>query len=238
MARRSTKQSKIGISRRLLKWMSILILLVLVVMTGRIISLNWVNPGSTAFMDAERDRLAELKPPRGITHVWVPYNRISMSAKRAVVAAEDAAFTQHDGVDWRAVESAIKDNLNRGKVARGGSTISMQLTKNLYLSASKSFFRKGAELVLTGIMELTLEKRRILEIYLNVAEWGVGVFGIEAAARHYFGVSAADLSESQAAWLASILPAPKRADRKRDAPWIAQKAEVIQARMQQVAVPR
>jgi monofunctional biosynthetic peptidoglycan transglycosylase len=238
MARRSTKQSKIGISRRLLKWMSILIVVLLTVMTARIVSLNWVNPSSTAFMDAERDRLAELKPPRGIAHIWVPYNRISTAAKRAVVAAEDAAFTQHDGVDWRAVESAIKDNLNRGKVARGGSTISMQLTKNLYLSASKSFFRKGAELVLTGIMELTLEKRRILEIYLNVAEWGVGVFGIEAAARHYFGVSAADLSESQAAWLASILPAPKRADRKRDAPWIAQKAEVIQARMTQVAVPR
>ncbi|MRD55271.1 monofunctional biosynthetic peptidoglycan transglycosylase [Betaproteobacteria bacterium LSUCC0115] len=238
MARRSTKQSKIGISRRLLKWMSILIVVVLTVMTVRIVSLNWVNPSSTAFMDAERDRLAELTPPRSITHIWVPYNRISTAAKRAVVAAEDAAFTQHDGVDWRAVESAIKDNLNRGKVARGGSTISMQLTKNLYLSASKSFFRKGAELVLTGIMELTLEKRRILEIYLNVAEWGVGVFGIEAAARHYFGVSAADLSESQAAWLASILPAPKRADRKRDAPWIAQKAEVIQARMQQVVVPR
>jgi len=93
-------------------------------------------------------------------------------------------------------------------------------------------------LVLTGIMELTIDKRRILEIYLNVAEWGVGVFGIEAAARHYFGVSAAELSDYQAAWLASILPAPKRADRSRDAPWIAQKAEVIQARMVQVAVPR
>lgn len=238
MANRPNTKSKLGISRRLLKWMSILILVVLVVMTGRIISLNWVNPGSTAFMDAERDRLAELKPPRGITHVWVPYNRISMSAKRAVIAAEDAAFTQHDGVDWRAVELAIKDNLNRGKVARGGSTISMQLTKNLYLSASKNFFRKGVELVLTGIMELTIDKRRILEIYLNVAEWGVGVFGIEAAARHYFGVSAAELSDYQAAWLASILPAPKRADRRRDAPWIAQKAEVIQARMPQVAVPR
>ncbi|MFM1788164.1 MAG: hypothetical protein RLZZ166_631 [Pseudomonadota bacterium] len=238
MANSPAKQSQLGISRRLLKWMSILILVVLVVMTGRIISLNWVNPSSTAFMDAERDRLAELKPPRGITHVWVPYNRISMSAKRAVIAAEDAAFTQHDGVDWRAVELAIKDNLNRGKVARGGSTISMQLTKNLYLSASKNFFRKGVELVLTGIMELTIDKRRILEIYLNVAEWGVGVFGIEAAARHYFGVSASQLSDAQSAWLASILPAPKRADRNRQAPWIAQKADVIQARMQQVAVPR
>lgn len=235
---KSHQKGRIGISRRLLKWMSILILVVLTIMVGRIASLNWINPKTTAFMDAERARLEQLSPPKPIVHVWVPYSRISQTAKRAVVAAEDAAFTQHDGVDWRAVEQAFKDNLNRGKLARGGSTITMQLTKNLYLSASRSFLRKGAEFVLTGLMELLLDKRRILEIYLNVAEWGVGVFGIEAAARHYFGVSANQLSDAQAAWLASILPAPKRADRNRQAPWIEQKAQVIQARMQQVAVPR
>ena len=218
--------------------MSILVIVVLTIMIGRIASLNWFNPKSTAFMDAERARLEQLVPPKPIVQVWVPYHRISPSAKRAVVAAEDAAFTQHDGVDWRAVEQAFKDNLSRGKLARGGSTITMQLTKNLYLSASRSFLRKGAEFVLTGMMELLLDKRRILEIYLNVAEWGVGIFGIEAAARHYFGVSASQLSDAQSAWLASILPAPKRADRNREAPWIAQKADVIQARMQQVAVPR
>jgi monofunctional glycosyltransferase len=218
--------------------MSILVIVILTIMIGRIASLNWFNPKSTAFIDAERARLEQFVPPKPIVQVWVPYHRISPAAKRAVVAAEDAAFTQHDGVDWRAVEQAFKDNLSRGKLARGGSTITMQLTKNLYLSASRSFLRKGAEFVLTGMMELLLDKRRILEIYLNVAEWGVGVFGIESAARHYFGVSASQLSDAQSAWLASILPAPKRADRNRDAPWIAQKADVIQARMQQVAVPR
>jgi monofunctional biosynthetic peptidoglycan transglycosylase len=189
-------------------------------------------------MDAERERLSEAKPPKAITQVWVPYGRISLSAKRAVIAAEDSAFTQHDGVDWKAIELAMKTNAEKGKIKRGGSTITMQLAKNLYLSADRSYVRKGAELMITGLIELTLEKRRILEIYLNIAEWGVGIFGIEAAARHYFGVSAATLNDEQAAWLASILPAPKRADRRRDAPWIAQKAEVIQRRMLQVSVPR
>ncbi|MEY3952905.1 MAG: hypothetical protein RL320_1707 [Pseudomonadota bacterium] len=189
-------------------------------------------------MDAERERLSQVKPPKAVTQLWVPYSRISLAAKRAVIAAEDSAFTQHDGVDWNAIEQAIKTNAAKGKIKRGGSTITMQLAKNLYLSADRSYLRKGAELGITGLMELTLEKRRILEIYLNVAEWGVGIFGIEAAARHYYGVNAASLTEEQAAWLASILPAPKRADRRRDAPWIAQKAQVIQRRMQQVSVPK
>ncbi|NBV88727.1 MAG: monofunctional biosynthetic peptidoglycan transglycosylase [Betaproteobacteria bacterium] len=223
---------------KLLKWCALACLVLAVAMTALVGSLNWRNPQSTAFMDAERERLSEAKPPKAITQVWVPYGRISLSAKRAVIAAEDSAFTQHDGVDWKAIELAMKTNAEKGKIKRGGSTITMQLAKNLYLSADRSYVRKGAELMITGLIELTLEKRRILEIYLNIAEWGVGIFGIEAAARHYFGVSAATLNDEQAAWLASILPAPKRADRRRDAPWIAQKAEVIQRRMLQVSVPR
>jgi monofunctional biosynthetic peptidoglycan transglycosylase len=223
---------------RLLKWGFMAFLGLLLVMTLLVASLNWRNPSSTAFMDAERERLSQVKPPKAVTQLWVPYSRISLAAKRAVIAAEDSAFTQHDGVDWNAIEQAIKTNAAKGKIKRGGSTITMQLAKNLYLSADRSYLRKGAELGITGLMELTLEKRRILEIYLNVAEWGVGIFGIEAAARHYYGVNAASLTEEQAAWLASILPAPKRADRRRDAPWIAQKAQVIQRRMQQVSVPK
>jgi len=223
---------------KLLKWGALACLVLAVAMTALVGSLNWRNPQSTAFMDAERERLSEAKPPKAITQVWVPYGRISLSAKRAVIAAEDSAFTQHDGVDWKAIELAMKTNAEKGKIKRGGSTITMQLAKNLYLSADRSYVRKGAELMITGLIELTLEKRRILEIYLNIAEWGVGIFGIEAAARHYFGVSAATLNDEQAAWLASILPAPKRADRRRDAPWITKKAEVIQRRMLQVAVPR
>ncbi|MEY2776760.1 MAG: hypothetical protein RLY30_858 [Pseudomonadota bacterium] len=224
--------------RKILKWGLIAGAVAVLIVFALVASLNWRNPSSTAFMNAERERLAALKPAKGITQVWVPYGRISLSAKRAVIAAEDSAFTEHDGVDWDAIEQALKTNAATGKIKRGGSTITMQLAKNLYLSADRSYLRKGAELVITGAMELTLEKRRILEIYLNVAEWGVGVFGIEAAARHYYGVQASALTDEQAAWLASILPAPKRADRRRDAPWIAKKASVIQRRMSQVAVPR
>lgn len=224
--------------RKIVKWGLILGLAFMVFLFALVGSLNWRNPASTAFMDAERQRLSEVKPARALIQVWVPYAQISLSAKRAVIAAEDSAFTEHDGVDWDAIEQALKANAAKGKIRRGGSTITMQLAKNLYLSADRSYLRKGAEFVLTGMMELTLEKRRILELYLNVAEWGVGVFGIEAAARHYFGVQASVLNDEQAAWLASILPAPKRADRRRDAPWITKKAEVIQRRMLQVAVPR
>lgn len=225
------------IIRTLLRWGVIALVLLGVVLFAMVGSLNWRNPTSSAFMDAERERLSAAKPPRSITQFWVPYNKISLSAKRAVVAAEDSAFTEHDGVDWDAIEQALKANAAQGKIKRGGSTITMQLAKNLYLSADRSYLRKGAELVITGVMEVTLDKRRILEIYLNMAEWGVGVFGIEAAAQHYFGIPAVSLQDEQAAWLASILPAPKRADRRRDAPWIAKKAAVIQRRMLQVRVP-
>lgn len=196
------------------------------------------HPSTTAFMDAERDRLSQLTPPKPIKQVWVDYAKISLSVKRAVVAAEDSGFNDHDGVEWEAIERAAQENLRRGKIRQGGSTITMQLAKNLFLSADRSLFRKAQELVITGMLELVLDKRRILEIYLNVAEWGVGIFGIEMAAQHYFGVSAAQLSNQQAAWLASILPAPKRADRRRTASWITNKAAVIERRMQQVTVPR
>ena len=119
----------------------------------------------------------------------------------------------------------------------GGSTISQQLAKNLLLSGSRSWLRKGQEAVITWMLEATMDKRRILELYLNVAEWGNGVFGAEAAARHYFGISAAQLSPEQAAWLAAILPAPQRYDRNRVAPWIARKAEIIYSRMPGAQIP-
>lgn len=188
-------------------------------------------------MTAERERLSELKPPVRIRQIWVPYKAISTNAKRAVIAAEDSGFVDHEGFDWKALEKAARENLEKGKIRRGGSTISMQLAKNLFLSADRNYLRKAQEFVITGMLESVLDKRRILEIYLNVAEWGVGVFGIEAAAQHYFSTSAAALSEEQAAWLASILPAPRRYDRNRTSAFIASKAETIRARMPQVRVP-
>jgi monofunctional biosynthetic peptidoglycan transglycosylase len=203
-------------------------------------SVAWLannNPATTAFITAEKDRLAQQKPVKPIRQTWVSYSAISPNLKRAVLAAEDSGFTEHDGVEWDAIEKAALENLKKGKIKRGGSTITMQLAKNLFLSADRSLLRKGQELIITFMIEAVLDKRRILEIYLNVAEWGEGVFGIEAAARHYYGVSAQELSLEQSAWLASILPAPKRFDKNRGSAFVRNKAEVIQARMPQVVLP-
>jgi monofunctional biosynthetic peptidoglycan transglycosylase len=154
-----------------------------------------------------------------------------------VITSEDANFMIHDGVDWNALEKAAKENATQGKIKRGGSTITMQLSKNLFLSAEQSYIRKAQEIIITGMLEIVLSKKRILEIYLNVAEWGVGIFGIEAAARHYFGISAAQLSPHQAAWLAAILPAPRKFDQMRNSAIGTQKANIILYRMRMVNVP-
>ncbi|BDW10697.1 monofunctional biosynthetic peptidoglycan transglycosylase [Polynucleobacter sp. SHI8] len=195
------------------------------------------NPKETAFMHAEKNRLSSQSPPRLITKQWVPYEKISLSIKQAVIASEDANFTVHDGVDWDALEKAAKENVANGKIKRGGSTITMQLSKNLFLSAEQSYIRKAEEMLITGMLEVVLSKKRILEIYLNVAEWGVGIFGIEAAAKHYYGISASQLSPQQAAWLAAILPAPRRFDQMRNSPMASRKANILLYRMRMVSVP-
>lgn len=226
---------------RWLKWpFAALLTLVVIYQAYLFMSVAWLatnNPATTAFITAEKDRLTQQKSAKSIRQTWVPYASISANLKRAVLAAEDSGFAEHDGVEWEAIEKAALENLQKGKIKRGGSTITMQLAKNLFLSADRSLLRKGQELVITFMLEAVLEKRRILEIYLNVAEWGEGVFGIEAAARHYYGVSARQLTVEQSAWLASILPAPKRFDKNRGSAFIRGKAEVIQARMPQVALP-
>ena len=195
------------------------------------------DPKSTAFIDAEREKLAAKKSTIQIHQRWVPYSLISISVKQAVIAAEDSAFTSHDGVDWDSIEKAALENLRSGKVRRGGSTITMQLAKNLFLSSDRSYIRKAQELVITAMLELVLDKKRILELYLNTAEWGVGVFGIEAAARHYFGISASEVDRMQAAWLASVLPAPKRFDRQRESEYLTERAFIILERMPKVRIP-
>lgn len=193
------------------------------------------NPETTAFMRAENDRL---QANITIRQRWVPYAAISLSVKRAVIAAEDSGFAFHDGVDWESIEKSARENTRAGKVRRGGSTITMQLAKNLFLSSDRSYLRKLQELIITGMLEAALDKRRILELYLNTAEWGVGVFGIEAAAYHYFGVPASQIDAMQAAWLASVLPSPKRFDRNRESEYLTQRAFVILERMPKVALPR
>jgi len=196
------------------------------------------NPQSTAFMDARLDGLREKNPKAKLEHRWVPYSRISPHLKRAVVAAEDAKFLDHDGFDWEAMQSAVEKNWKRGQVVAGGSTISQQLSKNLFLSGHRNVWRKAEEAYITAVMEQLMEKRRILEIYLNVIEWGEGVFGAEAAARHYFGVSAANLTPDQAARLAAMIPNPRYYDHHRQTRYLQYRAGVILARMRSADVPR
>jgi monofunctional biosynthetic peptidoglycan transglycosylase len=199
----------------------------------------WVehNPGTTAFMQQNVERLREKNPKAELRHRWVPYARISNHLKRAIVAAEDAKFLDHDGFDWEAIQKAHAKNLKRGRVVAGGSTISQQLAKNLFLSGDRSALRKAQEAVVTVMLEAMMDKRRILEIYLNVIEWGNGVFGAEAAARHYFGVSAAQLSAEQAARLASMVPNPRFYDGNRRASWLLTKTRIILGRMGSAQVP-
>ena len=195
------------------------------------------DPGPTRFMRIELERLREKDPNARLTQHWVPYQRISPHLKRAVIAAEDANFTDHDGVDWDAIERAYERNLDSGRIVRGGSTITMQLAKNLFLSGERSYVRKVQELAITYMIEAAMDKRRILEIYLNVAEWGVGVFGCEAAARRYYGTNAAQLSPEQAARLAAMLPRPRFYDRNRGAAGLARRAAIVQRGMRAVEAP-
>jgi monofunctional biosynthetic peptidoglycan transglycosylase len=199
----------------------------------------WVehNPASTAFMADRLERMREREPKLRLRQQWVPYARISNHLKRAIVAAEDAKFLDHEGFDWEAIQKAHAKNLQRGRVVAGGSTISQQLAKNLFLSGSRSPWRKAQEAVATVMIERTMSKRRILEIYLNVIEWGDGVFGAEAAARHYFGVSAAQLSAEQAARLAAMVPNPRYYDRHRQTRWLSTKTGMILGRMNAAQVP-
>ena len=195
------------------------------------------NPEMTAFMESRLEHLRGKKPGTKLRHAWVPYDRISTHLKRAVVAAEDARFTEHEGFDWEAIEKALEKNRKKGRVVSGGSTISQQLAKNLYLSAERSPWRKGQEAIITVMIEHLLDKRRILEVYLNVIEWGDGVFGAEAAARHYFGASAGQIGPAQAARLAAMVPNPRFYDRNRATPWLERKTQMILARMPAAELP-
>ena len=192
---------------------------------------------STAFMRAQLKVLQQTHPKARITHEWVPYDRISVHLKRAVIAAEDARFNTHEGVDWEAIERAWERNQKNGKVLQGGSTITMQLAKNLFLSGERSYLRKAQEVVITWMLEAVLDKRRILEIYLNVAEWGVGIFGCEAGAHRHYRSTAARLGPAEAARMAAMLPRPRFYDRNPQAAVLSQRAAIIQRWMGAVQVP-
>lgn len=230
---------------------------------GRIALMAWLPPESTSFERSEAWRLAVEKHEIAWSQQWVDGEAMSRQLKRAVIASEDAGFVEHGGVDWDALEKAWEKNQRAQTLAEqraaqqsakaakttaapkpapqakivGGSTITQQLAKNLFLSGERNLLRKGQEFVITFMLEALLSKDRILTIYLNHVEWGEGVFGAQAAARHYFRVDARQLSSSQAARLAVMLPAPKRFEKRPASGYVLSRAATIEARMPAVELP-
>jgi len=226
----------------------------------RIALMNVVAPQSTSFQRSEMLRLAVDKRSIPWAQQWVADDAISNNLRRAVIASEDSAFVDHGGVEWDSIEKAWEKNqkaeAQAAKIAArqpqrsgaaskpapqakivGGSTITQQLAKNLFLSGERHFLRKGQELVITLMLEALLDKRRILDIYLNNVEWGEGLFGAQAAARNYFHVDASRLSTNQAARLAVMLPAPKRFEKRPTSGYVLGRAGTIEARMPAVELP-
>jgi monofunctional glycosyltransferase len=223
------------------KWVFIVpVLLVLAVQLYFFLQIWWWvdhNPSMTSFMREQRSALQEKNPKAEIRQTWVPYNRISNNLKRAIIASEDANFSEHEGVDWDALQKAYEKNTKKRKVVSGGSTITQQLAKNLFLSGSRSYLRKGQELVITYMLEMLMDKQRIFEIYLNVVEFGTGTFGAEAASRHYYRTGAASLNAGQAARLAVMLPNPRYYDAHRDTNYLNRRTATILARMNSAELP-
>jgi monofunctional biosynthetic peptidoglycan transglycosylase len=215
---------------------------------ARVALMTVVDPASTTFQRSEAWRLLTTQGRILWSQTWVDDARISPHLKRAVIASEDAGFVEHSGVEWDAIEKAWDRNLRElarrerrpdTRPARlvGGSTITQQLAKNLFLSSERTLARKAQEFVVTQWLELLLPKRRILEVYLNHVEWGEGVFGAQAAARHYFRVDAVQLGVMPAARLAVMLPAPKRFEKRPDSAYVRGRAATIAARMGAVELP-
>ena len=243
--------------KAVLRWLGLVVFAALALQLFfvlRIAAMVVVNPESTSFQRSEAwTQLASTGQVRW-RQQWMPYAEISDHLKRAVIASEDDGFANHDGVDWAAIEKAWERNAKaeaqaakaqnrapekpqRAPKIRGGSTITQQLAKNLFLSGSRNYLRKGQEMVIAFMLEAIMSKERILEIYLNVVEFGRGVFGAEAAARHYFNVPAASLNAAQAARLAVMLPNPRFYDRHRDTSYLARRTSLIMHRMNSAELP-
>jgi monofunctional biosynthetic peptidoglycan transglycosylase len=222
---------------RVLKWLGIIIVVYQLWIFLHICW--WVNhnPSTSAFMEDRLEALQEDNPDAVLKHRWVDYKKISPNLKRALIAAEDAKFVDHEGFDWEGIQKAYEKNLKKGKVVAGGSTISQQLAKNLFLSTKRTPWRKAEEAMITVMLEAMMSKRRIFEIYLNVIEWGSGIFGAEAAAKYYYHNSAKNLSAQQAAALAAMVPNPRYYDKHRQAIGLLRKTGIIEARMNSAEIP-
>lgn len=199
----------------------------------------WVkfDPGSTAFMRARLEVLRARDPNAKLSFQWTPYARISPHLKRSLIAAEDARFLEHNGFDWDGIKQAWERNRRERAIVAGGSTITQQLAKNLFFSGKRTWWRKGQEAIVTVMLETMMSKQRIFEIYLNVIEWGDGVFGAEAAARHHYGTTAANLNAQQAARLAAMTPSPRRYGPASNTAFLRQRTAIIYARARAVQTP-
>lgn len=207
----------------------------------RVVWFNFYNPSSTAVM---RETLRDLKrdnPDAQLQYTWLDYDQISSNLKRAVISSEDANFLVHSGVEWEAIRKAWHYNQQQAAQGserrRGGSTITQQLAKNLFLSNKRSYTRKGQELIISVMLEQVMSKQRILELYLNVAQWGSSEFGAQAAAQRYFKRSAKQLSPAQAARLAAMLPNPVFYDKKGNTSYLQRRTHTIVQRMRLVSAP-
>ncbi len=193
--------------------------------------LKTTNPGDTAFMQEHREEAEQAGKSFRKVQRWIPLSRISKDAVNAVIVSEDGTFWSHGGFDWFEFRESMERNMKEGRAARGASTITQQLVKNLYLSSSKNPLRKLKEWVLTWYMEQRLSKSRILELYLNVIEWGRGIYGIEAASQEYFGKSASTLSREEAARLAAVIPNPRRYRVDKETRYLEHRSQLILSRM-------
>jgi monofunctional glycosyltransferase len=201
-----------------------MLLLSIYIGTPPVIEYRWMNPGTTAYMRLDNSAAIQKR--------WVNFSKISPYLKRAVVASEDDLFYTHCGIDWAALRRAAETNIKREKYSHGGSTITMQLARNLFLSPRKSLIRKGREMLIALELELWLPKTRILEMYLNVAEWGNGIYGIWAASQHYFDKAPSQLTAYESAFLAAILPRPRYYDINRDNGYLSERIEFIESRIE------
>ena len=199
--------------------------------------LRATNPTSTAFMELRAEEAARDGRTVRQVQMWVPYTRISQNLKRAVLVAEDSAFWEHEGIDVEQIRESVRINWEQGRAIRGASTITQQLAKNLYLSPSRNALRKLRELIIARRLEAALPKARIFEIYLNVIEWGDGIWGAEAASRRYFGVPASALSAQQAALLAGAIINPRLLNPGRPTGRLIRRQQIILRRMGQVTPP-
>ncbi|MBW3672085.1 MAG: monofunctional biosynthetic peptidoglycan transglycosylase [Acidobacteria bacterium] len=197
----------------------------------RVGKLKTENPESTAFMERRQKELRREGKSDELSQTWVSYERISPHLRSAVIVSEDSRFYDHEGVDTAELEKILREAWETKELGRGGSTITQQLAKNLYLSPSRTPWRKLEEIVIAWRMEKVLGKKRILELYLNLVEFGETVYGAEAAARHYFGKSAASLSPAEAALLAGSLPNPRKMNPGNPGPYLSSRRDIILSRM-------